>query len=273
MKIFIDSANIDEIKSVLQVINGVTTNPSLIKEKVEALKKEGKKITMQKYIEEILRTAGKDRPVSLEVISNTENEMYKEAKKLFSSFNSIANNVVIKIPVNPSIDDSCKVSFDGIKTIERLSKEGIPVNATLILNPMQALIAAKAGAKYVSPFTGRIDDYLREKLKIKFNKDDYFDSEGIKDGNGKILDDEGILSGVDMIKRILRIFRNYDIKAEVLAASIRNTKQLREVAEVGAHIATVPHSVIKDALFHHKTFDGMKIFTRDVVPEYKELFS
>ena len=271
MKIFIDSADIEEIKEVRNygILEGVTTNPSLIKKAVEKIKKSGKEINMESYIREILKIC-KGKPVSLEVIGTDFNEMVTEGRRLFKKFNRVAKNVYIKVPVNPCLEENCSRSSDGIRAIKVLSREKIPINCTLIFTPEQALLAAKAGAKIVSPFTGREDDYIREMNRIKFNKESYFPKEGFKKGK-KILEDQGIVSGVDLVEECVKIFRKSKIKTEVLAASIRNVTQFREVAEVGADIATVSFEVIKKLLNHRKTVEGMKQFVRDIVPEYAEI--
>jgi len=269
MKLFIDSADIDEIKTVKDygILDGVTTNPSLIKKAID--KRRSKKLNLESYIKEILKTC-KGLPVSLEVIGNDFAEMLKEGKILYKKFNPTAKNVYIKIPVNPCLEESCDMSSDGIKTIKALSKLKIPVNCTLIFTPEQALLAAKAGAKIVSPFAGRVDDYIRELNRIKFNKTDYFPAKGFKKGK-KVLSDKGIVSGVDLIAKTVEIFRKNNIKSEVLAASIRNNRQFREMAKAGADIATVPFPVIKKLLDHHKTVEGMRKFTKDIIPEYAKL--
>ncbi len=273
MQIFIDTANIDEIKEAFLwgIIDGVTTNPSLIKKAVNFYKDKGKIFTMESYIKDLLLVAGEGHPVSLEVIGNTKKMMYHEAKILFEKFNNIAGNVVIKIPVNPETDENGINDFNGLKVIKLLSNEGIAVNATLVMNPTQALLAAKAGAKYVSPFAGRIDDFLRIKNDILFNKTDYYPGEGLT-FNDKLIDDNGIVSGVDLIASILDIFGNYTFDTKVLAASIRNARQVRELAEVGADVATIPFKIIKGMVVHPKTREGMAKFVQDTVPEYKELF-
>ena len=271
MKLFIDTADLDEIKEAISygILDGVTTNTSLIKKAVEKLKKSGKEIDMESYIREILKIC-KGKPVSLEVIGTNYSEMVKEGKLLFKKFNSVAKNVYIKIPVDPCIESKCSSSADGIKAIKTLSKNGIPINCTLIFTPEQALLAAKAGAKFVSPFLGREDDYIRELNRIKFEKKDYFTKEGWKKGN-KILQDNGIVSGVDLVRGCVEIIKSAGLKTEVLSASIRNVQQFRESSEVGADIATVPLSVIKKLLEHYKTLEGMKKFTKDVVPEYAKV--
>jgi transaldolase len=272
MKIFIDTADLDEIKEAYSsgIVEGITTNPSLIKKAVDSMKKKGKKVSLENYIKEILKIA-RGTPVSLEVAGTDYENMLKEGKELYRKFNPVAKNVYVKIPVNPSLcdDDSCKRNdFDGIKTIKALSKAKIAVNCTLIFSPEQALIAAKAGAKFVSPFAGREDDFIREKNHIKFNKRDYFS--GLKK-DVKLVSDQGILSGMDLIKKCVDIIKSTGLKTEVLAASIRTKRQLREAALAGADIATIPYSVLKDTLVHLKSAEGMKKFTQDIVPEYSRL--
>lgn len=304
MKIFVDTAKLDEIKEACSwgVVDGVTTNPSLIKKAVDGLKERGEKVDMPGYIEEICRTAGENRPVSLEVISLSWEKMLKEAHLLYERFNPVAGNVVIKIPVNTFTQGCSHTNYEGLKTIKKLSEEGIPVNCTLIMTPEQALLAAKAGARYASPFAGRVDDYIRKNLGVNFNKGDYFDFELIEEiryqaleesieefvereeqageiyQKGHILDkintgkDNGISSGLDLVAKIARIYQNYGIKTQIIASSMRNARQVREVAEVGAHIATIPFSVIEEMMKHPKTEEGIKLFTQDVVPEYRKIF-
>ena len=271
MEIFIDSANLEEIKEVSNygILEGVTTNPSLIKKEVERLKKSQKKIDIEQYIKQILK-ATKGKRVSLEVVGTNYKEMIKEGLHLYKKFNLISKNVYIKIPVNPCIEESCSLEADGIKAISYLSKKRIPINCTLIFTPEQALLAAKAGAKIVSPFAGREDDYLREIARIQFKKEEYFPEIGIKKLN-KILSDNGIISGVDLIKQCKQIFIKQNIKCEILAASIRNPRQFREIALAGADIATMPYDVIKALLEHHKTAEGMKQFTNDITKEYARI--
>ncbi len=273
MKIFVDTANIDEIKEAFSwgIVDGVTTNPSLIKKAVNFYKEKGKSFTMEDYIKELLLTAGKGRPVSLEVIGNTEEDMYREANILFEKFNKFAENVVIKIPVNPETNENGTHNFDGLKVIKKLSDNSIPVNVTLIMSPVQALLAAKAGAAYVSPFAGRIDDFLRSRANITFEKHDYYPAEGLVMNEG-VLNDNGIVSGVDLVASIVDIFENYDFKTKVLAASVRNARQVRELAEVGADVATIPFAVIKEMVLHYKTREGMEKFSKDTIPEYRDIF-
>src|SRR5690606_36986822 len=146
---------------------------------------------------------------------------------LYKKFNVVAKNVAIKIPIDSARSDS-EMHFDGLKAIKKLSSMKIPVNCTLIFTPEQALLAARAGASMVSPFAGRVDDYLREREHVLFEKQDYYPSEGVKQG-GRVIDDNGIISGVDLVAEIVSIFEAHGIETEVLAASIRNARQLREV--------------------------------------------
>ncbi|RMD66849.1 transaldolase [Candidatus Pacearchaeota archaeon] len=274
MKLFIDSADIEEIEIALKgsIIDGVTTNPSLIKKAVEKYRgRSGKgKLDMQTYIEDILRLVGRSRPVSLEVAGTSYREMVREGKTLYKRFNRVARNVVVKIPVNPSLKLDSVSDFDGIKAIHALAQEGIPVNCTLVFTPEQALLAAKAGAKMVSPFAGRVDDYLRTKIGKKFGKGDYFPAHGIVKGKA-LVEDNGVISGVDLVAQIAQLFSLHNIQCEVLAASIRNPRQLREAALAGAHIATAPLAVLKQCTQHEKTVEGMKKFTKDIVPEYAKI--
>ncbi|MEM1543517.1 MAG: transaldolase family protein [Candidatus Bathyarchaeia archaeon] len=295
--IFIDSAEIEEIKQACEwgIIDGATTNPSLIKKAVD---RRNGKITMEDYIKEILKMV--PGPVSLEVIALKAEEMVNQARLLYRKF-SPYGEVVIKIPVNPSLGND-GLDFDGLKAIRALSREGIPVNCTLVMSPEQAILAAKAGATYVSPFAGRVDDYIRAKMGMRigidFKKGDYFDhnllskvreakvdeiltrygsaAEVYKSQDiGAIINatqDNGILSGVDLVAKIVRIYRNYGYKTKVIASSIRNARQVREVAEVGADIATLPFEVILEMVRHYKTMEGMRDFMADVVPQYEEIF-
>jgi len=273
MKIFIDSADLDEIAQGFAwgVVDGVTTNPSLLKMAVEKRVKTGESLDLKAYITRILEVAGKT-PVSLEVTEYSAGGMIRQGERLYELFNPVAENVVIKIPVNPAFKDRDATHFDGIKAIQALAQKGIPVNCTLIFTPEQAFLAAKAGAAFVSPFAGRIDDDLRKKARIRFDKTDYFPAEGMEN-NGDILEDNGITSGIDLVQQCVYIIEQYGFKTEVLAASLRNPRQVRESAIVGAHIATLPFNVIKDMLKHHKTYEGMESFTADIVPEYVDLTS
>lgn len=270
MKLFIDSANLKEIEEAYAtgVVNGVTTNPSLFKEAVGELKKKGKKPDLKAYIKELLLVA-KGTPVSLEVTKTDYEGMVDEAKTLFNEFNPGAGNVYIKIPINSSMKGKPR-TFDGLKAIRELSSAGIPVNCTLIFTPEQALLAAKAGAKILSPFTGRMDDYIRTQHGIGFEKNDYFPAEGARKGDLHA-SDNGIVSGIDLVAKCVQIIRQYNLRSEVLAASIRNTRQLREVALAGSHIATIPLEVLKQALAHPKTTEGVTQFMEEVPSDYAKL--
>jgi len=272
IRIFIDSSKLDEISQAYDygLLDGVTTNPSLIRAAVEDEKAKGGNIDIGEYIKKILLLAS-GLPVSLEVIGIDSAQMIKEGKRLYKLFNPIAENVYVKIPINPSIDEKSHKNFEGLKAIKVLSGEGIPINCTLIFTPEQALLAAKAGASFVSPFAGRIDDHIRLKNKIEFKKTDYFPSYG-EEKDGDILEDNGVISGIDLVAQIREIFDNYGIsETKILAASIRNARQTREAALAGADIATLPMSVIGELLVHPKTAEGMIGFTKDIVPEYRDL--
>ncbi|MCL7402576.1 MAG: transaldolase [Thaumarchaeota archaeon] len=300
MKIFLDTADVDEIGFAVSagVIDGVTTNPSLIKQAVE---KRGGSIDMEEYIEKILElTPG---PVSLEVISVSSEKMVEEARLLYSRFRK-HGQVVIKIPVCSSLDGVNNL-YDGLRAIRILTSEGIPVNATLVMSPEQAILAAKAGATYVSPFAGRIDDYIRDRIGMKRGKDyqksDYYDFNLMKKVESKAIDrvlsskntssprevyldgevrdavsrlnDNGIHSGVDLVRSIVTIFRNYHFKSQVIASSIRNARQVKEMAEIGVDIVTIPFYVLRDMLIHYKTIEGINDFIKDVVEPYRKIFT
>ena len=208
MKFFIDTANIEEIKKAweLGVINGVTTNPSLIsKEKTEP-------VALFKEICAIV-----DGPISAEVIGTKADEMVKEAENLVK----IHENIVVKIPMIE----------EGLKAVKRLTAAGIKTNVTLIFSPSQALLAAKAGATYVSPFVGRLDD-------ISHN-------------------------GMDIVADIQTIYENYDFDTEIIVASIRNPLHVIEAALIGADIATIPYSVIGQLIEHPLTDIGLEKFLKD----------
>ncbi|TJX68332.1 fructose-6-phosphate aldolase [Soehngenia saccharolytica] len=208
MKLFIDTANIDEIKEVNSwgVLSGVTTNPSLIA-------KEGR--VFEEVVEEITKIV--DGPISAEVISLEAEGMVEEARKL----SKIHKNITIKVPMTK----------EGLKAVSVLSKEGIKTNVTLVFTPNQALLAAKAGASFVSPFIGRLDDISTE--------------------------------GIPLIKDIVQIFNNYSIQTEVIAASIRHPMHVIESAKAGAHIATIPYKVFLQMLNHPLTDSGIERFLKD----------
>ena len=208
MKIFIDSANIDEIKKAndLGVISGVTTNPSLIA-------KEGR--NFEEVVNEICSIV--DGPISAEVISTLSEGMVQEAKKLVK----IHENIVIKIPM----------CAEGLKAVKILDSEGIKTNVTLIFSANQAMLAARAGATYVSPFVGRLDDIGQE--------------------------------GVELIAEIVQIFAQHGINTEVIAASIRHPIHVKEAALLGADIATIPYQIIVQMINHPLTDTGIKKFLED----------
>ncbi|MDD6214933.1 MAG: fructose-6-phosphate aldolase [Firmicutes bacterium] len=210
MNIFIDTANIDEIKKAnsMGFISGVTTNPSLIA-------REGRNFI--ELIREIVNIV--DGPVSAEVISVKSDEMVEEALSLIKKIN--LPNIVIKIPMTP----------DGLCAVSQLSKRGIKTNVTLVFSAAQALLAAHAGASYVSPFVGRLDD----------------------------ID----CVGTDVIKQISKIFKLHGINTKIIAASIRNPIHAVEAAESGADIATIPYKVIMQMLHHPLTDAGIKKFLDD----------
>ncbi len=289
MRIFIDSANLLDVKEALSwgVVSGITTNPSLIKKEVDRLSSHGSIVDFESHIRDLLLLAGPERPVSLEVTASDASSMFEQGRLLFQKFNSVANNVVIKVPVSTYTGDSSGSDsyFEGLKAIKSLSDAGIPVNATLIFTPEQALLAALAGASFVSPFAGRVDDYIRSSNGIDFSKSDYFPEQGwpavtsdsdssdsVDESGDDVLDDNGIVSGVDLVAKIVSIFEFHDFNCEVLAASIRNARQARECALAGADVATIPFSVLREMVSHFKTREGFINFSRDVVPEYESLF-
>jgi len=270
MKIYIDSADLEQIKSARSygILDGVTTNPSLIKKAVGTMQDRGEQVDMRQYLENLLTEAG-DVPVSLEVIGSDYEAMVRQGRFLYEIFNPVAGNVLVKIPVDPAFSRGAKTHFEGIQAIRTLTGEGVPVNCTLIFTPEQALLAAKAGASIVSPFAGRVDDHLRKLNNMSFSKNDYFPAEGMD--AAQVPDIDGIVSGIDLVAECADLLARHGHEAEVLAASLRNPRQTREAAQVGAHIATLPFAVIEELLTHDLTMEGMKLFTDDVVPEYAEL--
>jgi transaldolase len=208
MKIFLDTANVDEIREgvALGVVDGVTTNPSLaIKEKR----------AFRPLAEEICSIVPGD--VSLEVVATDVEGMVKEGEELAQ----IAPNVVVK----------CPLTKDGLKAVKRLSGQGIRVNQTLCFSATQALLSAKAGATYISPFLGRLDDIAA--------------------------------IGMDLVRDICEIYRNYGFKTQVLAASIRNPLHVVDAAKAGAHVATMPFAVLEQLMKHPLTDIGLKKFLDD----------
>jgi transaldolase len=208
MKFFIDTANVDEIKEINEwgVVDGVTTNPSLIA-------KEGK--VFEEVIKEITDIV--DGPISAEVISLESTGMVEEALELVK----IHKNIVIKIPMTD----------EGLKAVKLLASKGIKTNVTLIFSPSQALLAAKAGASYVSPFVGRLDDISNP--------------------------------GMNVIADIAEIFDIFSIETEIISASVRHPLHVVESAKMGSHIATVPYKVFKQMLKHPLTDIGIEKFLKD----------
>ncbi|HHL35485.1 MAG TPA: fructose-6-phosphate aldolase [Desulfobulbaceae bacterium] len=208
MKFFIDTANIDEIKKGLELgmVDGVTTNPSLVSKE-------------QRPFSEILQDicAIVDGPISAEVVSLDAEGMVAEARELAK----IHDNIVVKVPM----------IMEGIKAVKRLSAENIKTNVTLVFSSSQALLAAKAGATYVSPFVGRLDDISQ--------------------------------NGMDLIGDIMTILRNYGFTTEVIVASVRNPMHVVESALMGADIATIPYKVITQLAKHPLTDIGMEKFLAD----------
>ena len=208
MKIFIDTANVEQIIEAAStgILDGVTTNPSLIA-------KEG--ADHHTRIKEICEVV--DRPVSAEVIATEANEMVEEGRELAA----IHENVVVKVPVG----------VEGLRAVKAMREENINTNVTLIFSPVQAMLAAKAGASFVSPFVGRLDDISSP--------------------------------GMEMVADIVQIFENYDYATEVLVASVRTPIHLLEAAKMGADVATVPFQVIAQLLKHPLTDIGLEKFLAD----------
>jgi len=206
MKLFIDSANLDEVREMAWLVDGVTTNPSLVARE---------KVPFEETIARLCELV--DGPVSAEVMSLVADEMVREARPLAR----IHKNVVIKVPMTE----------EGMKAVRVLSAEGIQTNVTLVFSANQALVAAKCGASYVSPFVGRVDDV----------------------GGG----------GMDLISDILDVFQNYAFPTEIIVASVRHPRHVSEAASLGADIATVPHAVLKQLFRHPLTDVGVERFLKD----------
>lgn len=208
MKFFIDTANIDEIRTADEwgLVDGVTTNPSLVAREKRSFKD---------LIAEICTII--DGPISAEAVSLDAKGMIGEAREL----SKIHKNIVVKIPM----------TLEGLKAVKTVSAEGIKTNVTLVFSPVQALMAAKAGASYVSPFVGRLDDISQP--------------------------------GMDSISQILDIFDNYGFKTEVIVASVRNPVHVLESAIMGAHVATIPFKVLEQLSRHPLTDIGIDRFLKD----------
>ena len=213
MKIFIDTADLDEIRELASwgIIDGATTNPTLVK-------RSGR--SFEEIINEIFKIV--DGPISLEVVSEKSEDMVEEAKSLVSRVSEkYRKNITIKIPMTP----------EGLKAVKKLKEEKIKTNVTLVFSANQALLAAKAGASFVSPFIGRLDDIGQE--------------------------------GMQIIEEIMEIFVNYDIETEVIVASIRHPIHVIEAARLGADIATIPPGVIRKMAKHSLTDVGIEKFLKD----------
>ncbi len=208
MKIFLDTASVEEIRRGLEygIVDGVTTNPSLVARE---------KRPFRELIGEITRLV--PGPVSVEVTGLTAADMLPQARE----YAAIAANVVIKVPVN----------LEGLKAVKALSAEGIRTNVTLIFSASQALLAAKAGATYVSPFVGRIDDISGE--------------------------------GMGLVEEIVQIYDNYDIATEIIVASVRHPVHFVQAARLGAHVATIPFATFSQLLRHPLTDIGIDKFLQD----------
>jgi len=208
MKIFIDTANIEQIKEVNSwgILDGVTTNPSLVA-------KENKDFST--LVKEICAIV--DGPISVEAVSITANEIVPEARKIAAG----NKNIVVKIPMTE----------EGLKATKILASEGIKINMTLIFSANQALLAAKAGARYVSPFVGRLDDIGQ--------------------------------NGMDLIAEIMDILDNYEFDCEIIVASVRDPIHVTEAARLGAHVATIPYDVLKKMFKHPLTDSGIDKFLKD----------
>lgn len=208
MKFFLDTANLEEIREIANwgILDGVTTNPSLIaKEKME----------FRALVREICSLVS--GPVSVECVSQRSEEIVAEAQELAS----LASNVAVKIPI----------TVEGLKATKRLSAAGVKVNMTLIFSPSQALLAAKAGASFVSPFIGRLDDVSHE--------------------------------GMELVEEIVTIFNRYGLPTEVIVASVRHPRHIVEAALVGADIVTIPYAVMEKLVHHPLTDIGLEKFLQD----------
>jgi transaldolase len=208
MKIFLDTANIESIKKYndMGLIDGITTNPTLLS------KEKGNPAEIMREIVNIVRG-----PVSLEVIGTTMEEMINEAHRL----KKYGQNVVVKIPMIP----------DGLKVVKKLKEQGIQTNVTLIFSANQAILAAKAGAAYVSPFIGRLDDEGHD--------------------------------GMTVISEIMQIFKNYQFNTEVLVASVRHPLHVTEAGKIGAHVVTLPPDILGKMISHSLTDKGLSTFLSD----------
>lgn len=208
MKIFVDTANVENIQEIVDwgVVDGVTTNPTLVAREDREFKE------ILKDIADIV-----NGPISAEVIAQDSQGMIQEARDL----DSVAPNIAVKIPMTE----------EGLSAVNVLSQEGIDTNVTLVFSAQQALLAARAGATYVSPFMGRLDDIGGD--------------------------------GIEVVADTVRIFEQFDLATEVIAASVRHPKHVLEAAKVGAHIATIPYDVCKKMIEHPLTDSGLQRFLAD----------
>jgi transaldolase len=208
MKIFLDTANLEHIRKYnsMGIIDGITTNPTLLSKEM------GNPVEIMREIVRMVRG-----PVNLEVIGIKTEEILEEAHRL----KKYGQNVVVKVPMTP----------EGVTAVNKLNDEGIDTNVTLVFSVNQAIIAAKAGASYVSPFIGRLDDYGHE--------------------------------GMTVIKEIVQIFKNYQFKTEVLVASVRHPLHIIESAKIGAHIVTLPPDILGKMMAHPLTDKGLSTFLSD----------
>lgn len=211
MKFFLDTADLKEIRTAVDagMIDGITTNPSLL------VKAAGSEHDPQDILAEICRVV--DGPISAEVVATTTDDMLREGRKLAK----IADNIVVKVPLIE----------EGLRACRQFRAEGIRVNVTLCFSPTQALLAAKAGASYISPFVGRLDDVST--------------------------------SGMQLIHQIVTIYENYDFETEVLVASVRHPLHVVEAAMMGAHVATMPAKVLHQLIQHPLTDKGLDLFLSD----------
>ncbi|MFZ2455427.1 MAG: transaldolase family protein [Candidatus Altiarchaeia archaeon] len=271
MKLFLDSAKLPEIEKANScgILDGVTTNPALIKTAMEDLNERGEALNIWEYTDRIMMSSA-GIPVILGVTESSCEGIANQGRALYYLFNPVAGNVYIKVPVNPSFAGERGRDLEGTAAIKTLSGAGIPVTATFIFTPEQALMAAKAGAKIVCLHAGKLDDYILTQHGIKADAVDCLPAEGLRSEIG-VLDDNGIVSGVDLIKTTVSLFRKYNIGTQIMAASIRSVRQVREVALAGADIATLPLSLIEALMDHPKTREGMELFKQGILQEYADL--
>lgn len=271
MKIFLDSAKLSEVERLhaCGILDGISTNPSLIRDAVEDLKLKGESLSIWEYTDRLLMSSA-GLPVIMGITESSSSGMADQGRALFYLFNPVASNVYIKVPVNPSFEGEVGREFEGIQVIKTLSAAGIPVTATFIFAPEQALMAAKAGAKIVCLHAGKLDDYILQEHGVAENSAGCLPAGGLKLQTG-VLDDNGIVSGVDLIEKTVALFGKCKIDTEVMAASIRTPRQAREAALAGAGIATLTMGLIERLMSHPKTLEGMELFKQGILQEYADL--